>query len=63
MRSADHWTSFGACFLPILLLFYPAFMIGLNQAKDGHWPAAAVWLGNLILLLVGAWWLRKIYRS
>lgn len=63
MRSADHWTSFGACFMPILLLFYPAFMIGLNQAKDGHWPAIAVWLGNLILLVAGAVWLRKIYRS
>lgn len=63
MRSADHWTSFGTCFVPILLLFYPAFMIGLNQAKDGNWPAAAVWLGNLILLLVGAWWLRKLYRT
>ncbi len=63
MRSADHWTSFGACFMPILLLFYPAFMIGLNQAKDGVWPPIAVWLGNLILLAAGAWWLRKIYRN
>lgn len=63
MRSADHWTSFGACFMPILLLFYPAFMIGLNQAKDGNWPAASVWLGNLILLVAGGWWLRKIYRN
>ena len=63
MRSADHWTSFGTCFMPILLLFYPAFMVGMQQAKDGHWPAAAVWLGNLILLVVGAWWLRKLYRT
>ncbi len=63
MRSADHWTSFGACFLPILLSFYPAFVVGLNQAKDGSMPPAAVWLGNLILLVAGAWWLRKIYRS
>ena len=63
MRSSDHWTSFGACFMPILLLFYPAFMIGLSQAKDGSWPAASVWLGNLILLASGAWWLRKAYRT
>jgi lipopolysaccharide export system permease protein len=63
MRSADHWTSFGACFMPILLLFYPAFVIGLNQAKDGSWPSVSVWLGNLILLVAGAWWLRKIYRN
>ncbi len=63
MRSSDHWTSFGACFMPILLLFYPAFMVGLNQAKDGNWPAASVWLGNVILLVAGAWWLRKLYRT
>lgn len=63
MRSADHWTSFGTCFMPILLLFYPAFMVGLDQSKDGNWPAMAVWLGNLILLAAGAWWLRKLYRT
>jgi lipopolysaccharide export system permease protein len=63
MRSADHWTSFGACFMPILLLFYPVFVIGLNHAKDGSWLPISVWLGNLVLLIAGAWWLRKIYRS
>lgn len=63
MRSSDHWTSFGACFMPILLMFYPVFAIGLERAKDGSWPPIAVWLGNVVLLAAGAWWLRKIYRS
>ncbi|QDV27708.1 LptF/LptG family permease [Aureliella helgolandensis] len=63
MRSADHWTSFGACFLPILFLFFPVFAIGLNHAKDGTWHPIALWLGNLTLLLVGAWWMRKIFRN
>ena len=63
MKSADHWTSFGACFMPILLLYYPMFAIGLSNAKDGVWPAASVWLGNLALLIVGAWWLRVLQRS
>lgn len=63
MKSADHWTSFGACFLPILLVFFPVFAIGLGHAKDGSWPPVAVWLGNAMLLVVGAWWLRKVYRS
>lgn len=62
MKSADHWTSFGACFMPILLLYYPAFAVGLGHAKDGTWPPASVWLGNLLLLAVGAWWLRKLHR-
>lgn len=61
MRSADHWTSFGACFMPILLLYYPVFAIGLDHAKDGSWPPISVWLGNIVLLGVGAWWLRRMY--
>jgi lipopolysaccharide export system permease protein len=63
MRSADHWTSFGACFMPILLIYYPVFAIGLDHAKDGSWWPVSVWLGNGVLLIVGAWWLRKIYRG
>jgi lipopolysaccharide export system permease protein len=63
MRSADHWTSFGVCFLPILLVFFPVFAVGLNHAKDGSWPPIAVWLGNLVLLICGAWWLRRVYRG
>ncbi len=63
MRSADHWTSFGVVFLPILLVFFPVFAIGLENAKDGQWPPISVWLGNLVLLICGAYWLRRVYRS
>ena len=62
-RSADYWTTFGLCFLPILLLYYPFFVYGLDRAKDGSWPAFCVWLGNLVMLAVGAWWLRVVYKS
>jgi lipopolysaccharide export system permease protein len=63
MRSADHWTSFGTCFMPILLIYYPIFAIGLNHAKDGSWLPISVWMGNAALLLVGAWWMRRINRG
>ena len=62
MRSADYWTSFGACFLPILLIYYPLFALGLDRAKNGMWPAYSVWLGNLVLFAFGLWLLRKVYR-
>ncbi len=62
-RSADYWTSFGVCFLPILLVYYPFFVYGMDRAKDGSWPAFSVWLGNLVMLCVGAWWMRKIIRE
>lgn len=63
MRSADYWTSFGTCFLPTVLMYYPVFTIGLKHARDGSWTPAAVWLGNLVLLAAGTWWMRRIYRT
>lgn len=63
MKSADYWTSFGTCFLPTVLIYYPIFTIGLKHAKDGSWTPAAVWLGNVALLAAGAWWMRRIYRT
>lgn len=62
-RTADYWSSFGVAFLPILLIYYPLFALGLEQAKDGGWPPYSVWLGNLALLAVGAWYLRKVHYS
>lgn len=62
MKSADYWTSFGTCFLPTVLMYYPVFTVGLNHARDGSWSPASVWLGNLALLIAGAWWMRRIYR-
>ncbi len=62
-RSADYWTSFGICFLPILVMYYPFFMYGLDRAKDGSWPAIGVWLGNLVMLGIGAYWMRRVYRG
>ncbi|MCA9190131.1 MAG: LptF/LptG family permease [Planctomycetales bacterium] len=62
-RTADHWTSFGVCFLPILLLYFPFFGMALEQSKGGGWPPISIWLANAILLFVGWFWLRKIHHS
>jgi lipopolysaccharide export system permease protein len=63
MKSADYWTSFGICFLPTVLIYYPIFTIGLKHSRDGSWTPASVWLGNLALLVAGAWWMRRIHRT
>ena len=60
-RTADYWSSFGVAFLPLLLIYYPLFALGLEQAKDGGWPPYSVWLGNIALLAVGGWFLRKVH--
>ncbi len=62
LRNADMWTSFGLCFLPILLVYYPLLMYGLNRAKCGALPPYFIWLGNLVLLVASGWMLRKVLR-
>ncbi len=62
-RTADYWSSFGVAFLPILLIYYPLFALGLEQAKDGGWPPYSVWLGNLALIIVGGYYLRKVHLN
>ncbi len=62
-RTADYWYAFGITFLPLLLIYYPLFMLGLEQAKDGGWPPYSVWMGNIVLLGIGGWFMRKVHYS
>jgi lipopolysaccharide export system permease protein len=62
LRNSDFLTSFFACFLPILLVYYPLLFLGVDQAKLGILPAWSVWTGNVILAAAGAWLIRRVYR-
>ena len=62
MRSADYATTFGACFFPILAIYYPIFGMGLDRAKDGAWPPYSVWICNVVMLVLGSVLVRKAYR-
>lgn len=62
LRSSDFWTSFGICFLPILFVYYPLLMYGVDRAKNGELPEWSVWCGNLILGAVGWWLTRHVER-
>jgi lipopolysaccharide export system permease protein len=63
MRNADFLTSFFLCFLPILVVYYPLFMLGVSRAKAGTLPAPGVWLANILIALWGAWLLRRVIRN
>ena len=58
----DFLASFFVCFLPILLVYYPLLVVGLDQAKSGAWPPQSVWIGNAMLALWGVWLLRRVVR-
>jgi lipopolysaccharide export system permease protein len=62
MRNADFLTSFFLCFLPILVVYYPIFMMGVSRVKAGAFPPPAVWAGNVLITLWGLWLLRSVIR-
>ena len=61
-KTNDYWTTFGMCFLPTLLVYYPLFIVGLEQAKDGNVPPHGVWLGNVVLAGIGMMLMMRVRR-
>jgi len=53
LKTSNHAATFGLCFLPILLVYYPLFMLGLDGAKMGSLPPYGAWLGNLACAAIG----------
>jgi lipopolysaccharide export system permease protein len=62
-KSADYIITFGVCFLPILILYYPLFILGTDRAKNGDWHVSSPWLANGLFMVFGLWMLRKVYRE
>jgi lipopolysaccharide export system permease protein len=62
LRNSDFLNSFFACFLPILLIYYPLLYLGVNEAKLGLLSSWSVWIGNVVLAICGAWLLRRVQR-
>lgn len=55
--------SFLACFLPILLVYYPLVMLSMNLSKTGTAnPLWAMWIPNLLMLAAAAIVLHKVLK-
>ncbi len=61
-KTSDYWTTFGLCFLPTLVLYFPLFLLGLEQAKDGNIPPYGVWLSNVVLGSIGIVLIARVRR-
>jgi lipopolysaccharide export system permease protein len=49
----DFLSAFISCFLPIILLYYPLMLLGVNLSKEGVLnPVPALWSGNMLLALL-----------
>lgn len=62
-KSADYAWTFGICFIPIMLMYFPLFGLALDRAKDGAWPASSLWIGNAFLFVVGTWLRHRVVNS
>lgn len=62
LNRPEYLAGFFACFLPILIAYYPLLMLGLNGAKSGLLPPVCCWIGNVVLALAGFWFLKRIHR-
>ena len=62
LRNVDFWTSFGLCFLPILMIYYPLLAFSVDRAKAGDLPPYVVWLGNVVLCGIGLLLMRRVIR-
>ena len=61
-RTGDNWKTFGICFLPTLLVYYPLFIFGLEQAKDGAIPPQGIWIGNAVLAFIAMGLIERVRK-
>jgi lipopolysaccharide export system permease protein len=72
---SDYLSSFITCFLPIIVVYYPLMLCGVNFAKSGkfmnalpHLPAAAVvaltiWPANVVTAAAALFMMRRLVRT
>jgi lipopolysaccharide export system permease protein len=59
----DFLSAFMTCFLPIIGLYYPLMLWGVNVSKEGIiWPGFALWLGNGLLGILALFVLPPVIR-
>jgi lipopolysaccharide export system permease protein len=59
----DFLSAFMTCFVPIITLYYPLTLAGVNLGKEGQLdPFFALWMGNALLGVLGGLVLRPVRR-
>jgi lipopolysaccharide export system permease protein len=61
---SDYLSAFITCFLPIIVLYYPLMLSGINLAKSRSLPAAfAIWSADVLMLAIGLVLFRSLARN
>jgi lipopolysaccharide export system permease protein len=61
---SDYLSAFITCFLPIVFLYYPLLVCGINQGKSGTMPQLpAVWAANGLMGVVALVLFRRLLKN
>ncbi len=61
---SDYLSAFITCFLPIVLVYYPLMLFGLNLGKHAKFdPLWTVWPANVLLALTSVFLFRNLARN
>ncbi|ADB15044.1 permease YjgP/YjgQ family protein [Pirellula staleyi DSM 6068] len=63
LRNSDWMSTFGRCFLPILIGYYPFLAFALEKAKSGDLPPYSIWIANIACAAVGYWLIKKVLKN
>jgi len=59
----DFLSAFISCFLPIILIYYPLMLFGVNASKEGVMnPTLALWMGNILLAVLAGFVLPPVIK-
>ena len=66
----DFLSAFITCFMPIILLYYPLMLLGVNTSKEGlltdHFgsmsPVVSLWVGNVLLAVLAGFALPPVIK-
>jgi len=59
----DFLSAFMTCFLPIIGLYYPLMLLGINMGKEGTMPPyQSLWISNVVLALLAGWVYPRIIK-
>lgn len=60
---SDYLSAFITCFLPIVLLYYPLMLCGINMGGSGKLPPfVSIWAANCLMVLIAAALYRRLLR-
>jgi len=59
----DFLSAFMTCFMPIILIYYPLMLFGVNTSKEGLIPpVVSLWVGNVLLAVLSGFVLPPVMK-